>query len=941
VVVLAVFAAELPLSDMRLATTAAFVPAVLSAAIGANVLTGLLFYLQYRLVRQSRLALLALAYASSAVLTTVYMLTFPGVFSPGGLLNATPQTAAWLSLLEREVFGLLLIAFACADRFGWQTSRGRVRALSAGVGVAVIAIAVASIAAPLPLVIVDGRATWIYFHMLVPVIELTGFVAIGLLLLSGLRTVTQVWMIVVALMMCCEMVSNSVYSGARYTLGWYSGRAYVLLGASVMLAVFIVKINDLMLRLTRRNRALTERTEIAELEAAEGELRYRSLANVVPQLIWTATATGEIDYVNDRWVDFTGLDVRETRRSGWLTAFDERGRMAPRVAWAEALRQGRPFGGEYRLREAASGRLRWFLVDVIPMHDESGTIVRWIGSSTDIDRSKRTEEREAFLAASGDRLSASLDLTATLTTIADVIIGPMALWARVDLYGEDGHCVNVKASSTLATEESLLRPLHGLRVGHELEALFGDAIARGEPVVEYDIRALAAGMRGLRGTSAILVPLMSGDAPLGVLTLVTVGSAEPDAEDLAVARDFGRRAAQALDHARRFERERTTADSFQRAMLPQVLPELDNVSFSASYSAASETRRVGGDFYDAFALSDGRVALTIGDVTGHGLEAAVIMGEIRQSLRAAASFEDVEPSSILDRASRLLVGSGRAVFVTAVFGVLDPRSGLFEYATAGHPSPVVFDGARTMRLAGSGLPIGLREGDGVDFTLTLPPGCTIVLYTDGLIEFARDLDEGERRLDAAIAALDISAGDAIAGGIMQRVLGSDTANDDIAILTATIHSLPAAAPEPLRRWRFASNDNRTGVIVRHDIGRLVAVWSGTDRRYDGELAFGEVFSNVVRHAPGIIDVEIRATARGAELVVLDRGAGFVPRSAPADTFAESGRGLDLVRAVADDMTIDANAFGGTTITIVFERAERSDAEPWRSLQPQGENSGRS
>jgi serine phosphatase RsbU (regulator of sigma subunit)/anti-sigma regulatory factor (Ser/Thr protein kinase) len=461
-------------------------------------------------------------------------------------------------------------------------------------------------------------------------------------------------------------------------------------------------------------------------------------------------------------------------------------------------------------------------------------------------------------------------------------------------------------------------------------------------VIEADGALLRASAHGVRSANHVLVPLVSGDAPLGVLTLGHLEQAWPDAEDLAVARDFGRRAAQALDHARRYERERATADSFQRAMLPYMLPQLDNVTFSASYSAASETRRVGGDFYDAFMLPNGRVALTIGDVTGHGLEAAVIMGEIRQSLRASASFEDAAPSSILDRASRLLIGSGRGVFVTAVFGVLDTRTGVFDYATAGHPSPVVFDGIRPIRLAGSGLPIGLRDDDGVDFTLTLPPACTIVLYTDGLIEFARDLDEGERRLDDAIAALNDDFAAGIADAIKLRVLGAEQATDDIAILTATIHSLPERAPEEFRRWRFWSSDHHTGVIIRHDVGRLVAAWTGdAGRRYDGELAFGEIFSNVVRHAPGAVEVELRATGRGAELRVSDRGAGFRERPRVADDFAESGRGLELVRAVADDVEITHNVDGGTTVHAVFAPAAGGARDGWRSFAPQGENLGRS
>jgi PAS domain S-box-containing protein len=939
--ILVFFAIELPLSDIAFAQAAAFVPAVTSAAVLAQILTTIFLYLQYRIARQSQLALLALAYAASSVFILFYMLTFPGVFTPTGLFHANMQSASWLAIFERETFGFLLIAFACADRWNWRIARVHVRWLAFGIACVVAVLVTAAVVLPLPPLLVAGHATLLWYRVIVPLNILTAFTGIGLLALSGLRTVTQVWLIIVALIYCCETVANSVFSGGRYTLGWYAARLYVLLAASIILAVFVVKINDLMLRLTNRNRALTQRTELAELEAAEGEARYRSLANTVPQLIWTANAAGEIDYVNDRWVEYTGLDVRATRNAGWLSALDERGRLAPRVAWNESLRLGRPFGGEYRLRGASTGRLRWFLIDAIPMIDESGSIARWIGTCTDVDRSKRTEEREAFLAAAGDRLSASLDLNATLATIADVITGSMASWSRVDLIAEDGRFINASVSSTMIGEEAELRNLLGNGVSGVLANRFAIVIDGREPVVESDGALLSAPARGIRSVNHVLVPLISGDTALGVLTLGHVDIAWPDAEDLAVARDFGRRAAQALDHARRYERERATADSFQRAMLPQGLPELPNVTFSASYSAASETRRVGGDFYDAFVLPNGRVALTIGDVTGHGLEAAVIMGEIRQSLRAAASFEDAAPSTILDRASRLLIGSGRGVFVTAVFGVLDPRTGVFEYATAGHPSPVVYDGRTTVRLSGSGLPIGLRDDDGVDFALTLPDACTIVLYTDGLIEFARDLDEGERRLDEAIAALDGDYPADIAGAIKLRVLSGEQATDDIAILTATIESLPERAGGEMRRWRFSSGDYHTGVVIRHDVGVLVAAWTGDpSRRYDGELAFGEIFSNVVRHAPGAVEVELRATERGAELRVTDRGAGFRERPPSTDEFAESGRGLELVRAVADACDFSRNAHGGTTVHAVFAGGAEFAIDGWRSLEPRSENLGR-
>ncbi|HEV8021178.1 MAG TPA: SpoIIE family protein phosphatase, partial [Candidatus Lustribacter sp.] len=736
------FALLVPFSSLRFAPNAAAVPALLSAGVLAQVLTAILFYVQYRVARQSQLAILSLAYASASLITLCYMLTFPGVFSATGMLDANDQTTPWLALLERETFGLFLIAFACADRFRWTTSRTAVRWMAAGVAAAVVLLIWASVRAPLPELVVEARASPFFNHVILPLNLVTAVVAVGLLAASGLRTVTQVWLAVVALLYVCQTVASSVLAGSRYTLGWYSGRGFVFGGASVLLAVFLVKINDVVVQLASRN--------------VEGEQRYRSLA-------------------------------------------------------------------------------------------------------------QRTQMRENFLAAAGDQLSASLDLQATLATIGEVLSWTIVRWSRVDLIDDDGRFANGGSSAV-----------------RRLAAI----LAGGEPVIERDLALLDA--PALRG-GAIVVPLVSGNVPLGTLTLAYDDPAHPDAEHLWIARDFGRRAAVALDHALRFERERTTADSFQRAMLPNTLPRLDNVTFSASYSAASESRRVGGDFYDAFVLPNGRVALTIGDVTGHGLEAAVIMGEIRQSLRAAASFEDAAPSEILDRASRLLVGSGRSVFVTAIFGVLDPRTGRFDYATAGHPSPIVYDGHTLRRLAGSGLPIGLRDGEGVDFSLVLPAACTIVLYTDGLIEFTRNLDEGEARLDAAIFSLNGMSDGPVAATIMKRALGDDAATDDIAILTATIRAPVERAAGDMRGWRFSSTDMATAVRVRHEVGELIGAWTGdAEQRYNGELAFGEMFANVVRHAPGPVDVRLESSPAGVDLSVSDRGGGFAGTLRPPDISSESG-----------------------------------------------------
>jgi PAS domain S-box-containing protein len=882
-------------------------------------LTALLFYVQYRISRSAQLAVLTIAYGFSASLTLIFILTFPNVFSPTGLLHATVQTAGWLSTFEKAAFGALMIAFVVVGNAGTALDRRTVRMLGAFAAVTVAVLTFAAIALPLPpLLSAQTHALPFFTYAVVPVQLVLYGTALALLLSGRRQTVTQVWLTLVVVLRILEVIVVSVLGGGRYTLSWYAGRVIVLVYGSVMLGVFIVKLNDLLLRLARRNRALTERTEIAELELAEGELRYRSLANVVPQLIWSANADGDVDYVNDRWIVYTGLDARATRSLGWRGALDEHEPTSLNDAWHASLRTGEPFSGEYRLREGRTGRLRWFLINAIAIRDAAGQVTRWIGSCTDVDQQKRIEEREAFLAGAGDRLSASLDMTATFDTIAELVVGRMASWARLDLLDDDGQFVAAVVVSADDDEQRALRPLVGRPVGDELAEIFTVALVRREPIVDRDLTALADGTPGVRTGASIVVPLSSGDTFLGVLTLVRAERRVFDADDVADARDFGRRVAQALDHARLYERERTTADALQRAMLPQALPQLAGVSFSASYSAASESQRVGGDFYDAFSLPDGRVALTIGDVTGHGLEAAVIMGEIRQTLRAA-SFERADPSAILDRASKLLVASGRSVFVTAIFGVLDVATGRFDYATAGHPAPLVYDGVHLLRLATAGLPIGLRDDEGVDFAVTLPPHCTLVLYTDGLLEFSRDLDEGERRIEGAIRDLNVDDIDHLAGAIMNRVLLDDQPSDDIAILTATLGERSTTAPDDSREWRFASSDGRTATLVRHAIGELVSAWTGRgDTVLESELVFGELFSNVVRHAPGPVDVRAAATAKGAEIVVIDRGDGCPGAGGPADQFAESGRGLYLVRALADDVRIEPSA-RGTRITVAFYR----------------------
>lgn len=910
------FLASIPFSPRHELEVPAFVPSVVGAGVIALVLTSLLLYVQYRIERDLKLALLALAYGYAALTQTLYILTFPGIFSGSGLLGAGQQTASLIYVASQIGFGAFVIATGLAARRNWRLPRDGVRVLAIATVVATGAFTV-TVTAGYGLIEAPAgnllySPDWLRFA--VPL--MAGEMLVGLTIVAArLRTVTEVWLAVVMLARAVAIVTGGELASGRYSFGWYAARVEEFLGAVIVLAVFLVKINELMLRLAARSRTTAVALEV-------GEARYASLANVVPQLIFTTNANGDTEYVNDRWVAYTGYDLNASRDGGWRYAVHPDQEPAIRDRWRHSLRTAEPLAAEFRLREGNTGRYRWFLLNAVPARGREGETVAWIATCTDVDAQKRLEEREAFLARAGERLGASLDVTATVAAMKALLIPRLADRTWVALVDDDGRYVLSGVGSSDIPEEVEARHAVGMPLSPALHDVVARIVDGGDPyVIDDPVDFPDPWMRDVEASAAMVVPLVSGEVTIGALALARRGARAYELDDAALVRDFARRAALSLEHARLYERERTTADALQRAMLPSALPLLPDIRFSASYSAASESQRVGGDFYDAFELPDGRVALTIGDVTGHGLEAAVIMGEIRQALRAA-SFESADPSAILDRASRLLIASGRSVFVTAIVGVLDPVTGRFAYATAGHPPPLVDDGHELRRLPGAGLPIGLRDEQGVDFALRLHAPCTLVMFTDGLMEFARDLDAGEQRIEDAIRSLAREDIDHLAAALMKEVLGDDEPTDDIAILTVTVERFAADLPGDEREWRFMSDDARTGAAARREIGALVTDWTGrADVAYTSELAFGELVANAVRYAPGPVRVIASTDGDGsASLVVEDTGEGFTHAEREFDPYAETGRGLGLVRAVADDVKIEPMVRGGTRVTVTFHGA---------------------
>ena len=299
------------------------------------------------------------------------------------------------------------------------------------------------------------------------------------------------------------------------------------------------------------------------------------------------------------------------------------------------------------------------------------------------------------------------------------------------------------------------------------------AFARGEPYeVEIRIKPDGRGDEALRWHLVRAVPMRAADG-----RIVRWAGSATDVHDRRADGDALRE---------RYARDHAVSLAFQNAALPRVLPTVPGLVFDAMYEAAGEDALVGGDWYDAFHLPDGRVVISVGDVGGSGLEAAVTMGAVRQTIRGAAQvFAD--PSAALDAADRALRSEQPERIVTAFLGILDPLTLALSYASAGHPPPLLRreDGS-IVELAAIDLPLGLRNerASGTNHRMTLSQGAMLVLYTDGLTEATRDMLEGERRLRDALAREDVVRSVRPATAI-RRAIGAES-SDDVAILTVRV-----------------------------------------------------------------------------------------------------------------------------------------------------------
>lgn len=435
--------------------------------------------------------------------------------------------------------------------------------------------------------------------------------------------------------------------------------------------------------------------------------------------------------------------------------------------------------------------------------------------------------RLALLAETTTQLTSTLDVDEALRRLVHLVVPRLADWVVIDLISERDEVWRTAVvhadGEALSHVEELQGPMPPIPEASPMplsRALRGVASTVAGPQtyqVEPD-SGIAVEQRHLFEAtgmhSAVIAPIRGTREVLGALTLGRADHPVPfGTDDLPLLEDIARRAGVALDNARLYQRQRTVAETMQNHLLPQM-PTVPNLQMTVRYLPAPHASQVGGDWYDAFPLPDGATALAIGDVVGHDLEAAAGMAQVRNMLRAYAWSRQDTPGRVVERLDAAIHHITEVAMATLLFGRLERPDGEWQltWTNAGHPPPLLLsrDGLAEYLGGGHGILLGTGfAATRTDASVTLPPGSTLVMYTDGLIEEpGHSLDEGLDRLRRHAAALAHRPLDSFIDQLLHRV--RPPGNDDDVALLALRTPLPGeTVPDWVTQGNGAQGRRRT------------------------------------------------------------------------------------------------------------------------------------
>ncbi|MFE2374077.1 SpoIIE family protein phosphatase [Streptomyces sp. NPDC059398] len=549
-------------------------------------------------------------------------------------------------------------------------------------------------------------------------------------------------------------------------------------------------------------------------------------------------------------------------------------------------------------------------------------------------------ERLEFLNEASGRIGSSLDLERTIREVTSAAVprftdfagthlraavlagegfpdGPpdvTTVWHRVWVEHNDE---TGRWDDTVPVGEAIAFPEH---------TPFFQCMVTGEPVlVRYVDEELSNRISGefekrdlrplITHRSLLIVPLKARDVVLGFMVLMRRPGREPfDDMDRTTGAELAARAGLVLDNARMYTYQENVAETLQDSMLPKVEPRMAGCDIATRYLPGARLGRVGGDWFDSVKLPGSRTALVVGDVMGHGLNSAAMMGQLRTAVLTMATME-MPPAQLLRNLDDLAQRLGEQYLATCLYAVYDPISSELQIANAGHIPPVLVraaDGRAELLSLPTGAPIGVG---GVAFetaTVRVGPGDRLILCTDGLVEVrGQDIGAGLAALCASAAHPAASMDDAC--DTIIRALNPDGGRkDDVALLMARVNGIPA---DDVAQWRLALDPREVARARRLVRGQLLD-WGLPDAVEPAGLMVSELVTNAVRHGR-VREIGLRLVRTAALLCEVsdDEPAPAVLLGPSGDD--ESGRGLLVVSSLAREWGTSSTAHGKT---VWFEQA---------------------
>jgi serine phosphatase RsbU (regulator of sigma subunit)/anti-sigma regulatory factor (Ser/Thr protein kinase) len=522
--------------------------------------------------------------------------------------------------------------------------------------------------------------------------------------------------------------------------------------------------------------------------------------------------------------------------------------------------------------------------------------------------SSASDDRRADVLSLADGAFAYMSLEGMLSELLQRIRGALGVdTAAVLLLDEDRGVLVARAARGLEEE---------VRQGVQVplaRGFAGRVAAQRRPIViedldHADVVNPILRQKGIR--SMLGVPVQVNGRLIGVMHIGTLRTHSFGEDDVALLQLAADRAALAIDRARIAE-QRSATEMVQRTLLlPEALPEVPGLRFSAKYLPAGSGVRVGGDWYDVFQLASGKLVLIIGDVVGRGVLAASVMAEIRTALRAYLT-EGHDLADTISLLNELLVSTGRNRGATLAMLELDLGSGELEVLSAGHLPPLVVtpSGEASLLEQPHGLPVGVSARQRyLTRRYSVSPGSALLLYTDGLVERrGESIDEGFERLIAAAEAAARRTDSSFADRVYRAILDETPLDDDVALLA--VESLPL---EEVLELTLGTRPDVLGGMRTALERWLTAAGASESERFDIALSTSEAATNAIEHAYGAREASfvVRAERVGNDVTVTVSDVGRWRTLRPHG----GGRGLMIMRALMDSVEVNTDE-NGTDVTM--------------------------